>query len=132
MSKINKHNQNQFILIDPIPMQSYFQFINDSNFKISIVPLADTKFNKSKSNIAYQEAAFANAAALCPDWEEWQRPGVTRYKDQETFYHGLKKLIIDNDYCEQKTIEAWDYVKNHECLPVINLKREAILKEIFS
>lgn len=131
MSKMSKHLENQFIVLDGIPLQRYFDFLNESNFKINIVPLAKTKFNLSKSNIAYQEAAYAGAACLCPDWEEWQRPGATNYNDQETFYNGLKKLINDEEYRKKCSSDAWDYVSTKESLPVINILREAILKQLF-
>lgn len=49
---------------------------------IHVVPLADTKFNRSKSHLAWLEATAIGAACIAPDHlDEWNQPGVIRYHE---------------------------------------------------
>lgn len=75
--------------------QDYFRHLSSTTVKpsIVIVPLADTHFNKSKSNIALLEGAWAGGAVLAPRWPEWHAPGVTYYDDHATFQRKLEKLM---------------------------------------
>lgn len=60
---------------------------------VNIVPLKDTTFNHSKSNLAWIEGACAGAMTIAPNWEEWRRPGVAPYRDAEEFVSQLKSAL---------------------------------------
>jgi hypothetical protein len=49
----------------------YFKWLANTAPRIMMVPLADTAFNRCKSNIAWLEATGAGAAVLAPAWPEW-------------------------------------------------------------
>lgn len=90
---INELPKNRTMKIDAMTIPEYFGFLNDINPEIAIVPLIDNKFNRSKSNIAYQEFGYSQAAVLAPDWQEWRHYGCTNYSSPEDFYEKLKHLI---------------------------------------
>jgi hypothetical protein len=60
---------------------------------IAFVTLRDTPFERSRSNIAWMESTMAGAAVLAPDFEEWQQPGITRYKDTADFEQQLVSML---------------------------------------
>ena len=56
---------------------NYFNRIRSLGLNVMLYPLADNYFNRSKSNIAWQEATFAGAACITnARWSEWEKPGV--------------------------------------------------------
>ncbi len=76
--------------------KNYFLFMNEWAGccpAIHLVPLAETEFNRCKSNLAWLEASAVGAVTLAPggggqraedggqsdQWPEWERPGVWRY-----------------------------------------------------
>lgn len=60
---------------------------------VHIVPLAENRFNKCKSNLAWLEASVAGAIVVAPDWPEWRRPGVMLYEGMEGFGRVLRKVM---------------------------------------
>lgn len=58
-------------------------------------PLLDNDFNRCKSMCSYIEAAHAGAAFVGPDFEEFDRPGCTRYQpgSSESFYAAISGLM---------------------------------------
>ena len=46
---------------------------------------------------AWLEGTFAGCAVLGPDFEEWRRPGIANYSDQDSFYNQMKSLINNDD-----------------------------------
>lgn len=71
---------------------SYFNLLGQLRPNILIVPLADTPFNRAKSNISVMEGAWAGAAVLAPDWEDWRIDGVTTYRNASEF--GMKLVEL--------------------------------------
>ena len=77
-------------------------------------PLLDSDFNRCKSMCSYIEAAHAGAAFVGPDFEEFERPGCTRYKpgDSDSFYNAMSGLIenphriIENALLAQAEIQS--------------------------
>ena len=76
--------------------KNYFSFINDwagCSPAIHIVPLADSEFNRAKSNLAWIEATAIGAVTLAPEFApEFHRPGVWRYTD---FARSLSVMMIN-------------------------------------
>lgn len=99
------------------------------------IPLKDNPFNRSKSNIAFIEAAQAGALCVAPNWEEWQNlPGVFNYDTYEDY-----ELIIDNivdaavkggQTLRTQADEAWQYVNDNLRLSKINQLRADLVKSL--
>jgi DNA-binding NtrC family response regulator len=67
------------------------------------VPLADTKFNRAKSNISVLEAAWMGALPIAPRWlEGCALPGVLLYNDQNDFPDALRRAC---EMPEQERLE---------------------------
>ena len=110
---------------------------------VHVVPLADSRFNRAKSMIAWIEATCAGAVVLAPDWEEWQRPGVVHYRDAEEFCNKLKVLM--HQFGKTEDTKGRDpergevhphagisryYIENHLMLDTVNERRWAILNTL--
>jgi hypothetical protein len=108
----------------------YFGTLPQTGAALQIVPLADTVFNKAKSNIAWQEAAYAGSAALCPDWDEWHVPGAMNYKDTFDFFDKASEAMSRPEYLPSLAEAAWYGIERHYRLSHINGKRLAILAEL--
>lgn len=64
------------------------------------VSLVDNDFNRSKSNIAYQEAALSGSCTVAPFLPEWEQPGIANYKTPNEFYLIMKSILDRNDHKE--------------------------------
>lgn len=83
----------QSVVLPVVELPKYFGFLQALQPTISIVPLSDSVFNRSKSNIAWQEATVAESPALVPNWDEWNVPGAVCYSNCDSFYTELRALI---------------------------------------
>lgn len=94
-----------------------------------IVPLGDTMFNRSKSNLAWIEATSAGAQCLAPDWLEWQKPGARLYASKAEFQAKLRAALeafnatVNGD-------PGRDYIRNHLMLDAVNEQRWKILRQL--
>lgn len=85
--------QDQMFVIPKVDLPKYFHFMKALQPDISIAPLADSVFNRSKSNIAWQEATISSSPCLCPDFDEWREHGAVLYKNPDSFSAELQHLI---------------------------------------
>ncbi len=114
-----------------VPPEDYFGLIHDTiKPSIVIVPLADTEFNRSKSNIAWIEGTLAGAACLVPDWEEWRRPGAITYKDAADFGVKLQAMLAGEIDLKAKAKESWAYIQSNLRLSEVNRARLEILVDL--
>jgi len=120
------------LILQSIPFPRYFHFLNDFNAEIALVPLDDSKFNRSKSNIAYQEFVYSGAVPVVPDWEEWQLPGCEKYKTQAEFYVAVSKLINNADYRETLRLEGKNHFQNNMVLSKVNHMRIDLLRALIN
>ena len=97
---------------------------------IQIVPLADNKFNRSKSNIAWIEGTSAGAAVLAPDWPEWQHPGITNYTDADDFQSQLIRLITSEGARLHNASQSLNKVKDSLLLSQTNNQRQLIIDDL--
>jgi SAM-dependent methyltransferase len=64
-------------------LMKYFETLMELKPEIMIVPLEDTEFNKSKSNIAWIEGTLAGAITLAPDLPEFiERAWIFSHQNQ--------------------------------------------------
>jgi hypothetical protein len=100
---------------------------------IQIVPLADTTFNYSKSNIAWIEGTMAGTLVLARDWKEWSQPGVTTYSSEQTFYNQLTQLIqtFTSQTNAQELLDASaQAIRDNYFLTSTNMARLEILESL--
>jgi hypothetical protein len=98
--------------------------------KVTIVPLHDCVFNKSKSCTAWQQAVFSGGVAVAPDWEEWRRPGALLYKDEDSFYKQTKSVITDSVKVDELSKDGWNHIQENMTLTKTNLQRKQILEKL--
>lgn len=113
--------------VDPI---LYWHLIGQLQPGLQIVPLEDNIFNRSKSNIAWQEAAYSGCGSLCPDWEEWRNPGALLYKNAGEFYSKLHDVLALKTNITELGLEAWSGVQEKYLLSNVNLQRKELLHQI--
>jgi glycosyltransferase involved in cell wall biosynthesis len=118
------------LLVPKLDLMPYFKAIFALSSKVMIVPLADQGFNRCKSNIAAIEGAFAGAAVLAPDWEEWRLPGVTTYTDAASFGAELRALLSNEPLASSRAKELWAHVRKNMTLQKANEARIAIVNQL--
>jgi len=125
-----KHEQA--LVMDAMPIEKYFSHIWRIAPSACIVPLHDSKFNRAKSNIAYLESIMAGAVCIAPDWEEWRHPGVIHYRNKQELKDAIKMVGSGSIDVRKTTNEAWQYVKKHFALDVINTRRQQVLERLLA
>ena len=113
--------------MNPIRYNNFFYNINP---EIHIIPLQDNWFNKSKSNCAWLEATYSGAVCLAPDFPEFDKPGIIRYKDKESFAYWLDKLAKNKNMRQKNYLKSFEYIKNNLLLSKINQERIKIIKDL--
>lgn len=105
----------------------YWAFLKLCTAKIFIVPLFDSNFNKSKSNIAWIEASYAGCVTLAPDWDEWRKDGVINYMDKFDFKNKLTDLMTTESLLEYNLKKSQDYIIKNLSLQKVNERRLQLL-----
>jgi len=113
-------------------LDSYFEVLPRLNHSICIVPLHDCEFNRAKSNIGWQEATYAGAVCLAPDFEEWNYPGIINYTDQKDFEEKLTAMIKGEMDLKAFHTQSWQYINDHLSLDKINEERYKIIEQLTS
>lgn len=113
--------------IDPI---QYFKQMHMTKPPVMIVPLHDNEFNRSKSNIAWLEAAFFGAMTIAPDWEEWVRPGCLNYNGINGFHEALSAVMKGEHNPTQQAELSWEYIKDNLLLRDVNKIRMGLIEEL--
>jgi glycosyltransferase involved in cell wall biosynthesis len=115
---------------DFIGLIQYFNHIRELNPILQIVPLVDHTFNHSKSNIAWLEGIYSGAVTVAPScFEEFNRPGVVRYKDTDDFKKVITELMANPEAIKQIYMEGYNYIKEHLLLSNVNKMRIDLLKK---
>lgn len=125
-----KQMPKNVIFGDPIDPMEYFQLIHKLKPVAVMVPLKDSEFNRSKSNIAWIEASYAGAVTIAPDWEEWQKPGALNYKTPGDFQRLVQSVINGSHDVEDLNRKSWEYITEHLCVDHVNLKRIQLIKDL--
>lgn len=115
-------------MMGPLEYHRHIQALQPSLFQ---VPLDDIHFNRCKSNIAWMEASFAGAAALCPAWDEWKVPGAVNYETEEQFADALYAVFKGEIDVVARAKESWDFIQSELTLEKVNEARVEIICELF-
>jgi glycosyltransferase involved in cell wall biosynthesis len=111
--------------LDPI---EYWDLLGKTKPSIFIVPLDNSPFNHSKSNIAWIEASWAGAATVAPNFGEWKKPGISNYANQGEFCAHVSHLL---DYPTKRVKfahESWEHIAHNLLLDDVNKQRDNILE----
>lgn len=97
-------NHPQVEICEPCEIQDYPKWLQGMQIDIGLAPLADTRFNKSKSNLKYLEFGAMGVPAVYADQEAYAdvKHGVTGLKAGKPaeYYTQLKKLVESKDLRE--------------------------------
>lgn len=105
----------------------FYKMLHDENPAIVFYPLADTVFNRSKSNICWLESSFAGACFFGNvELPEFKNDHIADIKS--FFTHPLSDL--DMDTCDNNNHYSWQYILDNLLLSDINGLRENRLLEI--
>jgi hypothetical protein len=122
-----KENLVECAAVDPM---MYWHLIGQLQPAIQIVPLENNGFNRCKSNIAWQEAAYSGCATLAPDWNEWRNPGTILYKDVDDFYTKLYDILSVKVDLKRLGEEAWGCVQEKFLISKVNPKRAELIASL--
>jgi hypothetical protein len=124
--------KGQLVYQEPIDPCQFYICLDQIKPQITFVPLFDSPFNRSKSNIGAIEGSFSGSAVFAPDWDEWKIPGITNYKDKASFYLNLKRLMeLSSDKRKELNHQIWGYIEQNLTLTKMNEGRAQILKDYF-
>lgn len=116
------------VIIDPLEIGEYFEFIKVVQPAIQVVPLSRHDFNECKSNIAWIEATYAGAVTVAPDWPEWRRPGVVTYSNPHEFKACLKFLMENPGNLAKMHEMSVEFISKHLLLSDVNVQRRLIIR----
>lgn len=125
-------NIRHYGITDPMV---YMQNIFNLSPVLLHVPLQDNPFNRSKSNIAFIESAWAGSICLAPDWDEWRNiPGISKYRT-DLEYETLLSIIVEAAIKGGQTLrtqadEAWEYVTDNLMQSKVNELRADLVKSL--
>lgn len=113
-------------------MLEYMHMVWDMAPGIVYHPLTDTDFNRSKSMCSWIEATHAGAAFVAPDFEEFQRPGITNYKaeDMQSFFEKMHSLLANPQMLDDNFNSSADYIASNLTLDKVNEIRWSELKKL--
>lgn len=116
---------------DPMDIIDYFRYLTQLNAAIMVVPLADTEFNRCKSNIAWIEGTVMGAAVYASDLPEFKRPGiqpVPRGTLARTLLEAITKANKDGDFLQSHYETSREYIRANLYLSKVNQLRVDLLK----
>jgi hypothetical protein len=108
----------------------FFSMLYDVGAAIQIVPLFDNEFNKSKSNIAWQEASIAGSACVVPTFKEWEECDGAKYTGVTGFGESIRYLINNPNHRDQMVAQSRKMLDEQFKLSHVNKKRIAGLEAL--
>jgi hypothetical protein len=122
--------ESQLTIFEPLEQTLFYETIYKLGAKIMMVPLANHAFNQSKSNIAWMEGTFCGSAVVCPDWQEWQRPGALNYNNPDQFEELMNIAMKPGMDLSKQAKTSWAHIQENLSLEKINSQRLDILKSL--
>jgi len=111
----------------------YFDKLRELAGQILYVPLHNSQFNKSKSMIAWLEASYAGMAVLAPEFPEWERPGITIYKEPADFGQVLGEMLQTPwPELKERVDASRAYIQEHLLLSHVNQLRMAVIERLLN
>lgn len=121
---------NQYAPLGGMPLMRYYRVLRQFEGAVNLIPLENTEFNLSKSNIGMIEGVIAGCSTVAPNTPEWQIPGISNYSYDEDpeqacdkFYHAVKHAVEHNHF---NYLKSREYVLENLLLKKVNKEREKI------
>lgn len=105
------------------PALEFYQSMHMLNPCAFFYPLADSLFNRSKSNCSMLEGVYSGAAYFGSGLPEFEKPGVLPFTE-------MGELIGDTSLLEKSHNESWQYICDELLLSKVNELRKQRLEEI--
>lgn len=123
--------KHQYKLIPFLPIDQYYQAYKHAD--VCLVPLLNTQFNRSKSNLKLLEAANLGlpviASAVHPYLEF---PGVKYARNSNDWVHWVKKFLKSRKARRECGEEIAEHAMKHFNFEKINIVRKQILEHVAS
>lgn len=114
-------------------LMKYFTNLKHFRYEAQIIPLLDTPFNRSKSNIAWLEGTYAGNTVVCRDWEEWPSDiQCFHYKTAEEFADRIMCALKDPILREAQIQHSIASIQENYLLSKVNQKRLDLIEELLS
>jgi len=97
---------------------------------IHIVPLDNSKFNESKSNLAWLEATWAGSAVVAPDMLEWRQDCIQIYNGPNGLLNTISYLVSNPDNIKKLNEDSWELIQAEYLIEHVNKLRYTIFNEI--
>lgn len=110
-------------------IHDYIALILQSKPSIFVIPLADNKINKGKSNINWIESTISGAVTLTPHYWHLNNYSLT-YKDKKSFTINFERLIVEDDLRKELWTKSVQKVKKDYLLSNVNKQRLEIIKNL--
>lgn len=116
-----------------IDIIDYFEALAKDDSSIAMVPLVDSSFNRSKSNIAWMEATYSGAVTFASNLPEFRQPGVVLADDLhwERDLHHLMTNITP-EFIDRHVRSSTEFINDVLLLSKINLLRRDVLEALIS
>ncbi len=131
--------KNTVIIENTLDIYEYHHMLAELQPALMVVPLANSDFNKAKSDCAFLEGTFAGAAVIAPDFqEEFSADYCLKYSnglipgksDRDLTAVLTQYMQMDLTQILAKQQLAWQYIKTERLLSHVNQQREAILDHL--
>lgn len=130
-------------VLEPIPdnvkiatpitdLHKYFKGIYTSCPAIMTHPLRDNAFNRSKSMCSWLEATHAKAAFVGPDFEEFNRAGITNYNADKSFFECIDELITKPELIAENYAKSANNINENLLIDHVNKKRFAFFEKLLN
>lgn len=115
-------------VISPVHITAFFSMMKTLDVGVSLVPLTDNVFNRSKSNIASMEAIFGGAISVAPAWDEWNGIGSGLYKHGEVSMAEAASLAIET--WQHTAMKQRELLQTKYLLSTVNEARMEIIYQL--
>lgn len=107
---------------------NYMRAYADSD--VSVIPLADTKFNAMKSNLKILETAAKKNPAIVSNVHPYKDMPVCYVNSQKDWYYWIKELTHNEAQRIEMGQNLFNYCNKHFNLHEVNIKRLAIYNKM--
>jgi hypothetical protein len=118
------------ITAEEMELIKYHKFLSDITPAIHLIPLVNSPFNHSKSNISWIEGTWSGACCIAPNFEEFDKSGCLNYKDSYGFKYLFEKAINSRTFRQENYEKSFEYIRDNLMLSQINQKRINIIEEV--
>jgi hypothetical protein len=125
---LTQYLKDRWAYFKPKSMPVYLTQLKKLQPSLLLVLLNDDEdFNRAKSNCAALEGAYAGAAVLAPDVEEWRRPGISTYSETRLEEELDRMLSLSPPELIQHRQHTWEWMQQYRMLSQVNQERKKLL-----